>query len=153
MKLLEYQAKEFFRKYDIPVPKSRVASTPDEARKIAETMGPAAIKAQLPVGGRGKAGGIRFADTPGEAAEIAGRILGSRLKGIEVKKVLVEEKLSIVDELYLGVTVDRKNRCYVVLASTEGGVDIEEVAAKTPEKIARHLVNPSHGLRIYHCRR
>jgi len=152
VKLLEYQAKEFFRKYDIPVPKSRVASTPDEARKIAETMGPAAIKAQLPVGGRGKAGGIRFADTPGEAAEIAGRILGSRLKGIEVKKVLVEEKLSIVDELYLGVTVDRKNRCYVVLASTEGGVDIEEVAAMTPEKIVRKLVDPTQGLRIHHCR-
>jgi len=152
VKLLEYQAKEFFKKYDISVPKNRVASTPEEARKIAETLGPAAIKAQLPVGGRGKAGGIRFADTPGEAAEITGAILGSRLKGIEVKKVLVEEKLSIVDELYLGVTVDRKNRCYVVLASTEGGVDIEEVAARTPENIVRKLVDPSQGLRIYHCR-
>ena len=152
VKLLEYQAKEFFRKYDIPVPKSRVASTPDEARKIAEALGPVAIKAQLPVGGRGKAGGIKFADTPGEAAEIAGTILGSQLKGIEVKKVLVEEKLSIVDELYLGVTVDRKNGSYVVLASAEGGVDIEEVAAKTPEKIVRHPVDPSQGLRIYHCR-
>lgn len=153
MKLLEYQAKEFFRKHGIPLPKSQVASTPEEARDIADKLGPVAIKAQLPVGGRGKAGGIRFADTPDEAAEIAGAMLGSGLKGIEVKRVLVEEKLSIVDELYLGVTVDRKNGSYVVLASAEGGVDIEEVAAGTPEKIVRHPVDPSQGLRIYHCRR
>lgn len=153
MKLLEYQAKLVFQKFDIPVPKGGVAETILEAEEIAKMVGgPLAIKAQLPVGGRGKAGGILFAETTDEAAEIAGKLLGSRLIDLEIKKVLVEEKLNIKKELYLGVVIDRKNRSYMVLASSEGGVDIEEVAARTPEKIVRHLVDPLDGLRSYHAR-
>ncbi|GAG02538.1 unnamed protein product, partial [marine sediment metagenome] len=152
MKLLEYQAKEIFRRYDIPTPRSEVAESSMGAREIAERLGPVAIKAQLPVGGRGKAGGIKFAESPEEAEKIAGGLLGSRIKDIEIKKVLVEEKLDIKDELYLGVTVDRKNRCYVVLASSEGGVDIEEVAEETPEKIVKQMIDPLLGIRDYHCR-
>jgi succinyl-CoA synthetase beta subunit len=152
LKLLEYQAKQVFRKFDIPIPKGGVARIPKEAEEAARMVGgPVAIKAQLPVGGRGKAGGILFADTPEEAAEIAGKLLGSRLKDLEVKKVLVEEKLDIGKELYLGVVVDRGNRSHVVLASSEGGVDIEEVAARTPERIVRHVVDPLGGLRTYHA--
>jgi len=152
LKLLEYHAKEIFRRYDIPTPRSEVAESPKGAREIAERLGPVAIKAQLPVGGRGKAGGIKFAESPEEAEKIAGGLLGSRIKDIEIKKVLVEEKLDIKDELYLGVTVDRKNRCYVVLASSEGGVDIEEVAEETPEKIVKQMIDPLLGIRDYHCR-
>ena len=151
MKLLEYQAKQVFRKFDIPIPKGGVAKTPFEAEETAKMVGgPVAVKAQLPVGGRGKAGGILFAETPEEAAEIAGRMLGGRLKGLDIKRVLVEEKLDIKKELYLGVVVDRRNRSYAVLASSEGGVDIEEVAARTPERIVRHVVDSLRGLRSYH---
>ena len=152
MKLLEYQAKEIFRKFDIPIPRGGVAENPEEARDVAEKLGSVAIKAQLPVGGRGKAGGIVFADGPEEAEKIAEELLGSRIKDLEIKKVLVEEKLNIKEEIYLGVTVDRRNRSFVVLASSEGGIDIEEVAAETPEKIVKQLVDPLLGLRDYHCR-
>ena len=152
MKLLEYQAKEIFRKFDIPIPRGGVAENPKEARDVAEKLGLVAIKAQLPVGGRGKAGGIVFADGPEEAEKIAEELLGSKIKDLEIKKVLVEEKLNIKEELYLGVTVDRRNRSFVVLASSEGGIDIEEVAAETPEKIVKQLVDPLLGLRDYHCR-
>jgi succinyl-CoA synthetase beta subunit len=152
LKLLEYQAKDIFRKFDIPIPRGGVAENPKEARDVAEKLGPVAIKAQLPVGGRGKAGGIVFADCPEEAEKIAEELLGSKIKDLEIKKVLVEEKLNIKEELYLGVTVDRRNRSFVVLASSEGGIDIEEVAAETPEKIVKQLVDPLLGLRDYHCR-
>jgi succinyl-CoA synthetase beta subunit len=129
-----------------------MATTSKEAREYAAQFGkPVVIKAQLPVGGRGKAGGVRFADTPEEAAEAAEALLGMRIKGLSVEKLYVEEKLSIVNEIYLGVTVDRRNKSYVVLASSEGGMDIEEVAAKTPDRIVRHLVDPVHGLRSYHA--
>lgn len=151
MKLLEYQAKQVFRKFGIPTPRSEVAESPQDAEEAAARLGrPVAVKAQLPVGGRGKAGGILFADTPGEAADIAGRLLGSKLKDLEIRKVLVEEKLNIEDELYLGIVIDRRIKAYVVLASSEGGVDIEEVAAKTPKRIIRHMVDPLQGLRIHH---
>jgi succinyl-CoA synthetase beta subunit len=153
MKLLEYKAKQVFKKHGIPTPKNVVASSPTEAEEAAEEIGkPVAVKAQLPVGGRGKAGGILFAETPGEAAEVAERLLGIRLKDIVIRKVLVEEKLSIIDELYLGITIDRRNRAYVVLASSEGGVEIEEVASETPERFVRHVVDPIHGLKPYHAR-
>jgi succinyl-CoA synthetase beta subunit len=153
LKLLEYQAKQVFGKYGLPIPRGGVAETPEEAKEAASKIGgPVAVKAQLPVGGRGKSGGILFAETPDEAAEMAGRLLGSRLKDIEVRRVLVEEKLSIRNELYLGITLERGNRSYVVLASTEGGVDIEEVAVKTPERIVKHVVDPLGGLRPYHAR-
>ncbi len=151
MKLLEYEAKEYFRRHGKPTPQGRMVTTPREARDYTTGLGkPVVIKAQLPVGGRGKAGGVRFADTPEEAAEVADALLGMRIKGLTVEKLYVEEKLSIVNEIYLGVTVDRRNKAYVVLASSEGGMDIEEVAAKTPERIVRHLVDPVHGLRSYH---
>lgn len=151
MKLLEYEAKEYFRRHGISTPQGRMVTTPREARDYTAELGkPVVIKAQLPVGGRGKAGGVRFADTPEEAAEVADALLGMRIKGLTVEKLYVEEKLRIVNEIYLGVTVDRRNKAYVVLASSEGGMDIEEVAAKTPERIVRHLVDPVHGLRSYH---
>jgi succinyl-CoA synthetase beta subunit len=153
LKLLEYQAKKYFRKHGIPTPQGRRVDTPGEAREYAETLGkPVVIKAQLPVGGRGKAGGVKFADTPGEAAEAAEALLGMKIKGLTVETLYVEEKLSIVNEVYLGVTVDRRNKSYVVLASGEGGMDIEEVAVETPDRIVRHLVDPVRGLRSYHAR-
>ena len=152
MKLLEYQAKEYFRKHGIPTPQGRMVTTPGEADEYAGKLGkPVVIKAQLPVGGRGKAGGVKFADTPGEAAEAADALLGMKIKGLTVEKLYVEEKLSIVNEIYLGVTLDRRNKSYVVLASGEGGMDIEEVAAEKPDRIVRHLVDPVTGLRSYHA--
>lgn len=152
MKLLECEAKEIFRQFGIPTPEGGVASSPEEAAAVVERIGkPVAVKAQLPVGGRGKAGGILFADTPADASEVAGRLIGVKLKGLEVRKVLVEEKLDIKDEAYLGVVVDRGSRAHVVLASSEGGVEIEEVAATSPEKIVRQVVDPLQGLRSYHA--
>ena len=152
LKLLEYQAKEYFRKHGIPTPQGRMVTTPGEADEYAGKLGkPVVIKAQLPVGGRGKAGGVKFADTPGEAAEAADSLLGMKIKGLTVEKLYVEEKLSIVNEIYLGVTLDRRNKSYVVLASGEGGMDIEEVAAEKPDRIVRHLVDPVTGLRSYHA--
>jgi succinyl-CoA synthetase beta subunit len=152
LKLLEYEAKEYFRRHGIPTPQGKMVTTPREARDYAAELGkPVVIKAQLPVGGRGKAGGVRFADTPEEAAEAADALLGMKIKGLTVEKLYVEEKLNIVNEIYLGITVDRRNKAYVVLASSEGGMDIEEVAARTPDRIVRHLVDPVHGLRSYHA--
>ena len=153
MKLLECEAKEVFREFGIPTPEGGVVAKPGEARTVAEGIGrPVAVKAQVHIGGRGMASGILFAHTPEEAAEAAERLLGGRLRGVEVRKVLVEEKLRIEEELYLGIVVDRRSRSYVVLASTEGGVDIEEVAATAPEKLVRHEIDPIQGLRPYHAR-
>jgi len=147
VKLFEYEAKQFFRRHGIPTPRGGVASNPEEASRVAEEIGgPVAVKSQLLVGGRGKAGGIRFADTPEEAAAVARALLGTRIRDLEVRNVLVEEKLAIEDEIYAGVAVDRRSRSYVVLASSEGGVNIEEVAARAPEKIVRHVVDPLSGL-------
>ncbi|MFH2110292.1 MAG: ADP-forming succinate--CoA ligase subunit beta [Candidatus Bathyarchaeota archaeon] len=152
MKLLEYEAKEYFKKYGIPTPWGRMVTTPKAAADAVKELGrPAVIKVQLPVGGRGKAGGVKFADTPAEAELAASQLLGMSIKGLTVEKLYVEEKIRIVNEVYLGVTVDRGNRCYVILASGEGGMDIEEVAARTPERIVRHRVDPVLGLRSYHC--
>ena len=152
MKLLEHQAKQVFTEFRIPTPRSTLVSSPEEAKDAAKMLGgPVAVKAQLPVGGRGKAGGILFAKTPQEAAEAAGNLLGRRLKGLDISEVLIEDKLTIVDELYVSITLDREQRTYVVLSSSEGGVDIEEVASKTPEKIIRHTIDPLLGLRSYHA--
>lgn len=152
MKLLEHQAKQVFTEFRIPTPRSSLATSPEEAKDAAKRLGgPVAVKAQLPVGGRGKAGGILFAKTPQEAAEAAGNLLGRRLKGLDISEVLIEDKLTIVDELYVSITLDREQRTYVVLSSSEGGVDIEEVASKTPEKIIRHTIDPLLGLRSYHA--
>ena len=152
LKLLEYEAKEYFKKYGIPTPAGKMVTTSEGAREYTAGLGkPVVIKVQLPIGGRGKAGGVKFADTPDEAAEAAELLLGMTIKDLKVKKLYVEEKVSIVNEIYLGVTVDRRNKKHVILASIEGGMDIEEVAVETPEKIIKHLVDPVDGLRSYHC--
>jgi succinyl-CoA synthetase beta subunit len=151
LKLLEYEAKEVFRSYGIPTPEGGMATNPEEAISIANELGgPIVVKAQLPVGGRGKSGGIRFLDTASQVFDEAKSLLGIKIKDVEIKKLLIEEKVDVFEELYLGVTVDRVHKCYVILASKEGGVDIEEVASKTPDKIIRVLVDPIIGVRGYH---
>ncbi len=152
MKLLEHQAKQIFTEFRIPTPRSTLVSLPEEAKDAAKKLGgPVAVKAQLPVGGRGKAGGILFATTPQEAAEAAGNLLGKTMMELDISEVLIEDKITIVDELYVSIILDREQRAYVVLSSSEGGVDIEEVASKTPEKIIRHPIDPLLGLRSYHA--
>src|SRR5512133_2236068 len=150
MKLHEYQSKQIFAKYAIPIPRGRVASTADEARHIAEELGGrVVIKSQVCVGGRGKAGGIRLAKSPKEAADLATFVLGMDIKGLPVRKVLVDEAVGIDKEIYLGITNDRAARRPVMMASSAGGVDIEEVAATTPEKITKLHIDPLLGLREY----
>ena len=153
MKLQEFQAKRIFGQFGIPVPLGEVAETPAEARAIAERLGgTVVIKSQVLVGGRGKAGGIKLAKSPDEAEQVAGRILGMDIKGLTVKKVLVDPAADIRKELYLGMVLDRGSRRVVIMASSEGGVDIEEVAAQTPEKIITAAVDPCLGLREYQAR-
>jgi len=153
MKLHEYQSKIIFSKYGVPIPKGRVAATSAEARAIAEELGSrVVIKSQVLVGGRGKAGGIRLAKSPQEAEEIATQILGMEIKGLPVRKVLVDEAASIEKEIYLGITNDRANRKPVMMISAAGGVDIEEVARETPEKILKILIDPLLGLKDYQAR-
>jgi len=150
MKLHEHQAKEIFARYAIPIPRGSVATNPLEARRIAEGLGvPVVVKAQVLVGGRGKAGGIRLAANPHEAEAAAAEALGMTIKGLAVKKVLVDEAVDIAQELYLGVVIDRAARRVVTMASSEGGVDIEEVAAATPERIIKVQVDPFLGLQGY----
>jgi len=152
MKLLEYEAKEYFKKFGIPTPEGRMVESSEESRAYVEALGkPVVIKVQLPVGGRGKAGGVKFADSPSEAAVVAEELLGMTIKGLKVKKLYVEEKIDIVNEIYLGVTIDRNRKQHVVLASSEGGMDIEEVAAMAPDKIVRFYVDPVIGLKSYHA--
>lgn len=153
MKLHEYQAKEIMRRYGIPTPKGQVAQTPDEAYRIAsELEGHVVVKAQVHVGGRGKAGGISVVKSPEEAKEAASRILGMNIKGLTVRKVLVEQAVEAEDEYYLGVTIDRSRKAIVIIASSEGGVDIEEVAAKTPEKISKVRSTPKEGFMPWQAR-
>ena len=150
MKIHEYQAKDIFKQYDVPVPPSEVADSPEEVREIAEKLdGRVVVKAQVHVGGRGKAGGIKLADNPDEAYKISGDILGKRLKGLVVNKVLVEKAVNISREYYLGITMDRATHRNVVMVSAEGGVDIEEVAAKTPEKIHKLYIDPAFGIQSF----
>ena len=152
MKLLEYEAKEVFRRYGVPLGASTVASTPEEARNAFTKIGkPVVVKAQVGVGGRGKAGGIKPADTPQQAYDAAKQILAMRIKDLPIRKVLVEERLPIQHEVYVGVIVDRASKCFTILASSEGGVNIEEVAAKTPEKIVKYCIDPLRGFRSYHA--
>jgi succinyl-CoA synthetase beta subunit len=153
MKLHEYQSKQLFAKYQIPIPKGRVASTAIEAKHIAEELGGrVVVKSQILVGGRGKAGGIRLAKNPDEAEDLATQILGMEIKGLPVRKVLVDEAANIEKEIYLGITNDRAARKPVMMASSEGGVDIEEVARQNPEKIIRVHIDPLLGLRDYQAR-
>ncbi len=147
MKIHEYQAKEILRRFGIPVQPGEVAQTPAEAEEIARRFGvPVVIKAQVYVGGRGKAGGIQFGDTPEAAREAASRVLGMDIKGLTVNKVLVVPKLEIREEYYLGIISDRNSQAPVVMVSAAGGVDIEEVAAKTPELIIRQPIDMRWGL-------
>ncbi len=153
MRLHEYQSKQIFNRYGIPVPNGRVASSSGEARQIAEELGGrVVVKAQVLVTGRGKAGGIRLAKTTREAEDLAASILGMELKGFPVRKVLVDEIVNIQKELYLSVVTDRSLRCPVMVTSFSGGVNIEEIARTTPEKIYRIPINPLLGLRDYQSR-
>lgn len=153
MKLHEYISKRLFSEYGIPIPDGKVASTPSEAKQIAEDIdGHVIVKSQVLVGGRGKAGGIKLADTPAEAEAHAQDILGTTLKGLPVRKVLVDQAADIEDELYLGVTNDRAARKPVMMASAEGGVNIEEVAQKSPKKIVQCHIDPVMGLQNYQAR-
>ena len=153
MKLHEYQSKTIFSKHGIPIPKGRVAATADEAKQIAEELGGrAVIKAQVLVGGRGKAGGVKVANNSDEAAELAQQILAMEIKGLPVRKVLVDEAAAIEHEIYFSITNDRAAKKPVMIASGEGGVEIEVVAAETPEKIIKVHIDPLLGLRDYQAR-
>ncbi|ELZ44720.1 succinyl-CoA synthetase subunit beta [Halorubrum californiense DSM 19288] len=154
MKLHEYQAKSLFADAGIPVPDSRLATSVDEALDAVDEIGyPAAVKAQVHVGGRGKAGGIKIATDREEAEQYAEEILGMDLKGYTVDQVLVEAGVDFVDELYVGVTMDRGEGKPVLMVSTEGGVNIEEVAEENPDAIAREHVDPAFGLHPYQARK
>jgi succinyl-CoA synthetase beta subunit len=153
MKLHEYQSKHIFSKFGIPIPKGRVATTAEEARNIAvELGGRVVIKSQVLVGGRGKAGGIRVAKDPREAEDLATQILAMEIKGLPVRKVLVDEAANISKEIYLGITNDRAARKPVMMSSSAGGVEIEEVARISPETIIKEHIDPLLGLKDYQAR-
>jgi len=161
MDIHEYQAKELFNKYKIPIPDGGIAFTPDEAKKIACKIGdfPIAIKSQIHAGGRGKGGGIKLANSADEIESITNNIIGSSLithqtgpEGKLVKKVLVEKGLKIQKELYLSIILDRTSAKTVIIASEAGGMDIEEVAVKQPEKIIKIHIDPLLGIQPFHCR-
>ena len=161
MKIHEYQAKALLREVGVAVPRGEWAETPGAARAVAERLGGrVVVKAQVHAGGRGKAGGIKVADDPAAAERAAAAIIGTRLKtpqtppeGIEVRSVLVEEASTIERELYLSMTLDRARATHVVMASQAGGMDIEDVAARTPEKILREWTHPALGLGEFQARR
>jgi succinyl-CoA synthetase beta subunit len=162
MKIHEYQAKEILRRFGVAVPRGYLAVTPLEAEGAARQLGEGivAVKAQIHAGGRGKGGGVRLARSPDEARSHADEMLGMMLKtpqtgpeGQKVRKIYIEEGCRIARELYLGMTLDRETGRVTVMASTEGGVDIEEVAAKTPEKILKEAVDPLTGLLPFQARR
>ena len=153
MKLFEYEAKSILARYGVPTPKGGLATNSKEAREIASKLKPPfAVKAQVLVAGRGKAGGILFAESLSEVERAAEKLLSMRVKDIPVRKVWIEEKIRIKRELYFGITTDRFNRSYVAIASSVGGMEIEEIAEKTPEKLIKFLINPQHGFRSFHAR-
>src|SRR5579862_8487551 len=162
MNIHEYQAKALLREYGVSVPRGGVAYTADEASRVAgELGGPVwVVKAQIHAGGRGKAGGVKLARSLGEVRSLAASLIGSTLvthqtgpSGKEVKRVYIEEGCEIARELYLGMLVDRATGRVTLMASTEGGMEIEEVAAKTPEKIIKVAIDPATGLRQFHASR
>ncbi len=162
MNIHEYQAKEIFRKYGVPTPRGGVAFSGPEARKVAESLGGNlwVVKAQIHAGGRGKAGGVKLAKSLEEVEKIAEEMLGMTLvthqtgpEGKVVKKVYIEEGADIKDEFYLGMVLDRALEMPVMMASTEGGMEIEEVAAKTPEKIIKVAIDPAIGFQPFHARK
>lgn len=153
MKLHEYQSKQIFAKYGIPIPKGRVAASAAEAKAIAEELGGrVVIKSQVLVGGRGKAGGVKLAKDADEAELLAAQILAMEIKGLPVRKVLVDEAAAIETEIYFSITNDRAARKPVMIASAAGGVEIEEVAVTSPEKIIKVHIDPLLGLREYQAR-
>ncbi len=153
MKLHEYQSKQIFARFGVPVPRGILAENATEARNAARELGlPVVIKAQVLVGGRGKAGGVKVAHTMEEVEVLAERILSLTIKGLPVRRVLIDRAADIRGELYLGVTIDRARRRAVLMASSAGGVDIEEVAATTPERIVKVPVDPFIGLPDYLAR-
>ena len=162
MKIHEYQAKEILRKYNVPVPNGVLISKKSEAAKAAKKLGTSVVvvKAQIHAGGRGKGGGVKLAKSPQEAEKHAGKILGMTLvtpqtgdEGRLVKKVLIEEGMSIAKELYMGILVDRETSRVLIMASEAGGMEIEEVAADTPEKIIKEVVDPVIGVQPYLARK
>ena len=162
MKIHEYQGKDILRKFNVPVPDGKVAFTAQEARKIAEELGggTVVVKAQIHAGGRGKGGGVKLAKNPNEAEEIAGKILGMKLvthqtgpEGKIVKRILVEQGLAIEQELYAGIVLDRAKSQLVFMVSPEGGVEIEKVAAETPDKILKEWIDPAVGLMPFQARK
>ncbi len=153
MKLHEYQSKLIFARYGIPIPKGKVAATAQEARRIAEELGSrVVIKSQVLVGGRGKAGGIKLAKNAEEAEQLATQILSMEIKSLPVRKVLVDEAASIEQEIYFSITNDRAQKKPVMIVSSAGGIEIEEVAAQNPEKIIKIHIDPLLGLRDYQAR-
>ena len=161
MKIHEYQTKELFRKYNIPTPDGVMAENATDARAAAETLGgyPVVVKAQVHAGGRGKGGGVKIVKSPDEVESFAQSLIGSWLVtpqtgavGTLVRKVLVEQGVNIARELYLSIITDRETASIVIMASEAGGMDIEEVAAETPEKIIKVYVNPLSGISAFHCR-
>ncbi|HEY0735510.1 MAG TPA: ADP-forming succinate--CoA ligase subunit beta [Herpetosiphonaceae bacterium] len=153
MKLHEYQARDILQKYGLPVTGGGVAATAAEARQLAEQVGgPVVIKAQVQVGGRGKAGGVKLADTPEQAEEVAGQILGMDIKGLTVEKVLVAEAIQYQKEIYLSAILDRGTKRIVMIASAEGGVEIEEVAKTNPDAIKKLAADPMIGLQEFQAR-
>ena len=152
MMLYEYAAKETFSRYGIPVPRSFLTTDASDAGKLADKIGHVVLKAQVGTGGRGKAGGILKAENQHDAEVNARRILGLSIKGHIVKKLLVEEYIRPEKEIYLGITIDRKARCPIIMASSEGGVDIEEVARISPEKIKKMHIHTLTGLHDYQAR-
>ena len=161
MNIHEYQAKEILSTYGIPVPRNRVALTADQVERAAKMMGGhCVVKAQIYAGGRGKAGGVRVVHHPEQAADVAKELFGKRLvtkqtgpEGLKVRRILVEETVEIAREFYLSLTLDRESSRYCLIASAEGGMDIEEVAEKAPEKIHLLTIDPFTGLRTYEARK
>ncbi len=161
MNIHEYQAKEILSAFDIPVPRGRVAMTADQVERAAKMMGGhCVVKAQVYAGGRGKAGGVKLVHHPEHAHELAKELFGKRLvtpqtgpEGLKVRRILVEEAVEIAREFYLSITLDRKTSRYCVIASAEGGVDIEQTAARAPEKILMLTIDPFTGLRSYQARK
>jgi succinyl-CoA synthetase beta subunit len=161
MNIHEYQAKEILKRYGVPVPMGKVASTPQEAKAAAaELGGRCVVKAQIHAGGRGKGGGVKLATSPEDAEQKASEMLGKNLvthqtgpEGRQVRRVLVEQGVNIEREIYLGMVLDRAQARVTVICSSEGGVEIEEVAAKHPEKILKEVIDPAVGLQPFQCRR
>ena len=161
MKIHEFQAKKILKKYKVPIPRGEVAKTPAKAQKVAEKLGgKVVVKAQIHAGGRGKGGGVKVVANPAEALEAGKQIIGMNLvthqtgpEGQKVKQVLIEEGLDVVKELYVGIVVDRAQAAPVIMVSEAGGMDIEEIAATSPEKILKVAVDPSTGFMGFHARK